>query len=379
MSVPAFIDVVESEQVAELRSYLKEKGAEILEENSPDGLLRDITQVIEASSICWKDTGAEGELETVFNSIVSLILIVPLDQSEKLVVSFCEKLVKTQAADKKNAVRMRILSNLFHGLDEQSAHRYLVYMAMVKLAGQADLLHLINPSLSEIKSWVVMWDISNQKVQALLRALHEAFLECKQSEKATKMMIELLGTYTDDNASQARDDAYKCIVTCLGDPNTFIMDHLLALKPVKFLEGELIHDLLTIFISGRLSDYIKFYESHKDFVTSLGLSHEHNLQKMRLLTFMQMAEEKQEIYFDTIQDEMNLTSDDIEAYIIEVLRTKAVRAKIDHIAKKVVISSTTQRTFSRQQWQLIRDQLEAWQSNLSQVVSGLQSLSTQAH
>jgi len=64
---------------------------------------------------------------------------------------------------------------------------------------------------------------------------------------------------------------------------------------------------------------------------------------------------------------------------VAVLRTKAVRAKIDHIAKKVVISSTTQRTFSRQQWQLIRDQLEAWQSNLSQVVSGLQSLSTQAH
>ena len=38
---------------------------------------------------------------------------------------------------------------------------------------------------------------------------------------------------------------------------------------------------------------------------------------MRLLTFMQMAEEKQEIYFDTIQQEMNLTEDDIEAYVIE--------------------------------------------------------------
>ena len=48
-----------------------------------------------------------------------------------------------------------------------------------------------------------------------------------------------------------------------------------------------------------------------------GLSHEHNMQKMRLLTFMQMAEERQEIYFDTIQQEMNLTPDDIEAYIIE--------------------------------------------------------------
>lgn len=29
------------------------------------------------------------------------------------------------------------------------------------------------------------------------------------SEMAAKVMIELLGTYTEDNASQARDDAHK--------------------------------------------------------------------------------------------------------------------------------------------------------------------------
>lgn len=29
------------------------------------------------------------------------------------------------------------------------------------------------------------------------------------SDKATKVMIDLLGTYTEDNASQARDDAHR--------------------------------------------------------------------------------------------------------------------------------------------------------------------------
>ena len=29
----------------------------------------------------------------------------------------------------------------------------------------------------------------------------------------------------------------------LKDPNAFLFDHLLTLKPVKFLEGELIHDV----------------------------------------------------------------------------------------------------------------------------------------
>lgn len=56
-------------------------------------------------------------------------------------------------------------------------------------------------------------------------------------------MLELLGTYTESTASQAKDDAQKCIVSTLADPNTFLMDHLLALKPVQMLEGDKIHEV----------------------------------------------------------------------------------------------------------------------------------------
>lgn len=84
-------------------------------------------------------------------------------------------------------------------------------------------------------------------------------------------MIELLGTYTDENASYAREDAIKCIVTALADPNSFLLDPLLSLKPVRFLEGELIHDLLTIFVSEKLSSYQEFYKNHKEFVNSQGI------------------------------------------------------------------------------------------------------------
>lgn len=90
------------------------------------------------------------------------------------------------------------------------------------------------------------------------------------SELASKVMVELLGTYTDENASYAREDAIKCIVTALADPNTFLLDPLLSLKPVRFLEGELIHDLLTIFVSEKLSSYQTFYTNHKEFVQSQG-------------------------------------------------------------------------------------------------------------
>jgi len=72
-------------------------------------------------------------------------------------------------------------------------------------------------------------------------------------------MLELLATYTDETASEARTDAHRCIVTCLSDPNTLLLDHLLALKPVKHLEGELIHDV-SIYMQ-YVSTYAALYNS----------------------------------------------------------------------------------------------------------------------
>ncbi|XP_013397066.1 eukaryotic translation initiation factor 3 subunit M [Lingula anatina] len=378
MSVPAFIDIAEADQTTELRQYLKSFGAEISEENSDGGLLNDLRQIIEACEVCLKEANNEAELESVLNSIMSLILLIPVDKSEGLVLALCEKLVKYPAGDKHAGARIRVLSNLFHGLGERSNYRYHVYTSMIKLATACDLLSAIPTDLDQIKEWVAQWDIPTQKVQNILRLLYEAFVAAKQSEQATKTMIELLGTYTKENASQARDDAQKCIVTCLADPGTYLLDHFLTLKPVKFLEGEPIHNLLTIFVSGKLSHYLDFYQKHKDFVNSLGLSHEENLLKMRILTFMQMAEGKKEIDLDTIQQEMQIGEEEVEPFIIDVVRTKAVRVKIDQIQRKVLISTTTHRTFGKQQWQQLREELEYWQSSISRVRNSLHSLSTLA-
>jgi translation initiation factor 3 subunit M len=134
---------------------------------------------------------------------------------------------------------------------------------------------------------------------------------------ALKVMIELLGTYTTGNASCAREDAMKCIVTALADPNTFLLDPLLSLKPVRFLEGEVIHDLLSIFVSEKLQSYLAFYKNHKEFVTSQGLDHDQNLKKMRLLTFMQLAESNPEMTFEHLQTELQISADEVEPFIIE--------------------------------------------------------------
>lgn len=148
--------------------------------------------------------------------------------------------------------------------------RYHVYYHLVQIAKQVDQVQAIFKGVEHMKQQFAACPPSNEQMQKLLRLLHEVLLGCKQGELAAKVMVELLGTYTQENASQAREDAQRCILAALADPNTFLLDPLLSLKPVMFLEGELIHDLLTIFVSEKLPAYIEFYENHKEFVNSLG-------------------------------------------------------------------------------------------------------------
>lgn len=214
-------------------------------------------------------------------------------------------------------VCLRALWLLFQSLDDRSPMRYHVYYHIIQIAEKTDQIKSVFQDVDHLRQQFHLCPPTSEQLQNLYRLLHQVLLKSNLSEQAAKVMIELLGTYTDKNASHAREDAIKCIASALADPNTFLLDPLLALKPVKFLEGELIHDLLNIFVSENLTIYCKFYNEHKEFVTSQGLNHQQNMHKMRLLSFMQLAESNPEIGFDVIERELQIKPDEVESFIIE--------------------------------------------------------------
>lgn len=48
-----------------------------------------------------------------------------------------------------------------------------------------------------------------------------------------------------------------------------------------------------------------------------GLNHEQNMKKMRLLTFMQLAETNPEMSFEMIQSELMIDVEEVESFIID--------------------------------------------------------------
>lgn len=326
-------------------------------------------KIIGVCDVCFKD-GEPKEVDGVLTSIVSIMVSIPLERGENLILSFCEKLTKAPTTEL-SKVCLQALWRLYNNLETSSPLRYHVYYHLVQVAKQCEKVREVFSGVEQLKAQFVQCPPSNEQMQKLYRLLHDV-LKDTDTELAAKVMIELLGTYTAENASYAREDAMKCIVTALADPNTFLLDPLLSLKPVRFLEGEVIHDLLSVFVSEKLPAYVKFYQEHKEFVNSQGLNHEQNLKKMRLLSFMQLAESNPEMTFEQLQEELQITEEEVEPFIIEVLKTKLVRARMDQSAKKVHISSTMHRTFGRAQWQQLRDLVQTWKHNLVFVQENMQ-------
>jgi hypothetical protein len=49
----------------------------------------------------------------------------------------------------------------------------------------------------------------------------------------------------------------------------------------------------------------------------VGLNHERNLRKIRILTFISLVNKRDEISFEELSKELNINTEDVESFIIE--------------------------------------------------------------
>jgi len=375
--MPVFCDVSPEEQIEALRDYFKHRNAKLATNINPNDIQENLNDLIKNLDSLYTSEITDTDLEMVLNSLLSLIIISPEEKLSKLVTTFCESVVKAQLPESFGIVKLRILSNLFHGLMLNSKHRYTVFVHLAKCSQQVKNLQYLPTNIDQIKKYLASWQASSEETQTLYRLIFDALSQMNDSVNALKFVTELLSTYTKDTASKSRDDAHKCIVYCINDPNIFVFDSLLLLEPIKYLEGELIHNLFTIFVSGKLHQYLEFYNAHKSFIAQFGMNHEKNINKMRILSLMSLAETSKELPFDLLQKQLQITTDEIESFVIDAIRTKCIRCKIDHLGKTVTVLSVCYRTFTKQNWVNLKERLEKWKENLALVDQNLTNLIAQ--
>jgi len=370
---PTFIELSREEQAVELRSYLRSIGV-TLQEKGPESIEEDMQEIISKCDACLKTDLSDTDIESFLCSIVSVIIgIGTVEAENKLVTAFSQKLSKCEEEQFSNTILKTLW--LLHGtVDPTLQARYQLYSDIIDVAKKNKQLLLVYSGIDNLNKLLLTFGYTKKRKQSLLRQLHSALIENGHSELAAEVMIELLRDYTADDGKQAKDDAKRCIVSAIADPKTFLFEPLLSLAPVISLQNTPLHELLVIFVSGNLANYLDFYKGHKDLIKSLGLDHQANVHKMKLLTVMSLAEDSSIISFETIQQQVQVNADQVESFLLELFGTKFVRGRMDQAAKKVNISSTMYRTFSKQRWQTLRNSFFSWRSCLSVIEEGMKTV-----
>ncbi|CAL8093066.1 unnamed protein product [Calicophoron daubneyi] len=377
-SLAVFISCSEAKQVAELKKFLKTHGAKSLEasEVRPDNWLDEFRKCIQHLKICWKDEGInETDVNDVLTTVASLVIQYPPDKLEGIVDLLCTEYLDFSGENtRKHKSKLFSLNLIFHGLTPESHCKCGVYLTLVSCAKACGLLQQIITEPTKVASWLSKCRCSTEERQQVWRKLYETHAEMKEDRRATEALVYLLSTYTEETAAQARQDAIRCIISVIQDPSLLAHDQLYALRPIQFLEGEPVHDFFKIFVSGNLSTFRSFLSQHPDFLTQNGLDEEACLHKLRLLTLMQISENQTEISYDAAVRELELSKEELEPFIIEAVRQRAVACKLDQVQHRILITGAFPRTFGRQQWINLHETLMQWHAGLRTVQSSIGSM-----
>lgn len=137
-------------------------------------------------------------------------------------------------------------------------------------------------------------------------------------------------------------------------------------------------ELLTVFAEKDLEDYNQFREEHEGFVEKEQLDLEKLQTKMRLLTFASLAARTQtrEIPYDEIADALQISIEEVELWIIDVIRAQLVEGRMSQQKKVFLVHRTTYRVFGEKQWRQLGDLVDTWRDTLAKVATTLRKEQT---
>lgn len=373
----ALIDIAEDEQCEELEDFLRGKGAQITSTSDTE-LLPRLQHIIDNSHVVFQQKDiSQQDLEGFFYSVVSLFHIVTPDEASNIIQSFCDKLA---AADNEENVslRVKLLGLMLCHFPDKDPLRYIVFCSLIRLAGRTGLMSSLSLDINQVCKWVELWQLEvTTKKREMFQLLWDAHQNSTDLRLSSKILTELLGTYSASDAGEADIKLVeKLVVLVISDSSQFVFDHLLALPPIAAVKTHDIYKLLHIFVAEKLSAFMDFYQENKEFVSNLGLQEQYCIEKMRQLTLVSLAMEAQEIPFSQLSTELHLEQDQLEQFVINTVRLKLIEARINQTNKTLIIRTSIYRTFDNSQWKLLHDRLLSWQQCVTSVKSSLSTIKT---
>ncbi|XP_060193655.1 uncharacterized protein LOC132622980 [Lycium barbarum] len=335
----------------------------------------DLASLMLTSADLIFSKASDKDLECIFTIICNLVKKPEsLDQVHEMAELISTKL--SQQPSDKAALRLKILFNLYNLLENRYS-RFLVYMKALNLAINGKVTEQISPSCKKIDSFLKEWNLGAKDQRELFLRISNILKETKGSSKESfKFLVNYLETFSSEDASamnEAKEEALHAIIAFVKAPDMFqcgLLDMPAIVQLEKDAKYGLAYQLLKIFLTGRLDDYLNFQEANSELLTTYGLIHEDCVEKMRLLTLVDLGmTETGQIPYSMIKDTLKIDDIEVESWIVKAISAKLLVCKIDQMNQVIIVSRCTERLFGPNQWQLLRAKLATWRGNISGVIS----------
>ncbi|KAI5917803.1 hypothetical protein F4810DRAFT_704657 [Camillea tinctor] len=369
-----FVDGSFAELAQEMADFVSvgEEVKPLLEKEQNDEVLK---KIIVASTAL--NSIPEKEFTAAYNLLVYLVL--QSEKAEVLLPRVCDNLMKPITTSPVNGpgLALNALTNIFNMLQPENELRYNVFMTILRFLKHHGMFENIKRYLPNLDAWLEQWKVDEDAKRKLYETVAEAATESGDEEISYEFVLKALRTFDEEQtkSEEAQRISLRALKTALLSPTHYDFQDLLVLPAIQALSdlNAVYFELLSIFAEKDLEDYNDFNEEHEGFIEREHLDGERLQKKMRLLTFTSLAARTttREIPYDEISKALQIPSEEIEMWTIDVVRAGLVEGRLSQLKKVFLVHRTTYRVFGEKQWRELGDRVDGWRSTLRNVITAL--------
>ena len=233
----------------------------------------------------------------------------------------------------------------------------------------------LRSQLKNLDSWVVQWESDEEDQRKLFLSIADVAEQAGEDEQAYHYLLRALRTIPTEEVGgdEARALSIRALKSALSHPAHFDFQDLTALDSIQALRKSdpVFFELLEIFNAELLDEYDEFKGEHEGWLEEKGLNDSILCRKMRLLSLASLAASTQSrsLPYQQISRALQLPSEDVEMWVIDVIRAGLVEGKLSQLNQTFLIHRSTYRVFGEKQWTEVQGRLDTWRSSLEGVLA----------
>lgn len=282
----------------------------------------------------------------------------------------------------RGALRLQCMALLYNAVaEDEAAKRFRLLNATIGLAAATGLVRNVRDTvLPSVDRYLKQWGTPKGEKRVIYRTCYEALKGEGETERALEFNVKMLQLYGEGDEKEMKgyveEAGIDAIVQAVRLPTLYRFDTLLDLAVVKgFASGDgdkpLFHALITHFVEDELSSFVDFERKNASFLSKHGIDRAAAVDKMRHLTFASLGVESQDLAYAHIASALQIGDDEVEEWVVRVIGSGLVDAKMNQLKKRVAVLRSTQRRFSRDEWAPLSERISVWKENVQDLLDGL--------